>query len=138
MKFYLITPHAYILQSQVNLGNKALTAIETTQDEPFLDIDQIDQLELLKSIYDKMVHWRNNIFRIPSGKLGKLFITEMTSLINSWNNKDCGKSTALIKLMIFPNLMLQKPEKNIKADKIKLHLQRRLTLWEEKKIQRFI
>ena len=34
--------------------------------------------------YDEVVHWRRNIFKIPSGKQGKAFVQEMASLFLSY------------------------------------------------------
>ena len=37
--------------------------------------------ESIDHAYEKIVHWRNNLFLLPSGKAGKEFIDEMTRLI---------------------------------------------------------
>ena len=37
--------------------------------------------------YEKTVYWRKNLFTLPTRKVGKLFITEMTQLIETWCEK---------------------------------------------------
>ena len=57
--------------------------------------------------YEHVVEWRKNLFALPSGKIGNMFIQEMTQNINNWcADKDRNKS--LYKIMIMPSLLLQK------------------------------
>ena len=37
---------------------------------------------LIKSIYDQILNWKNNIFSLPRGKCGVDFVKELTRLIN--------------------------------------------------------
>ena len=89
--------------------------------------------------YEKTVYWRKNLFTLQTGKVGKLFITEMTQLIETWCEKNEWTECAIKALMIMPNLLLQKSStsKNTKyTSKInKEHLARRLDLWQKGKIE---
>ncbi len=38
----------------------------------------------LNRIYDKIVHWRRNLFKVPSGKHGKSFVRELTRMFNGY------------------------------------------------------
>ena len=58
--------------------------------------------------YEKIVHWRNNLFDIPKGKAGKSFVAEMTQWINKWCEKSDFGEVAFKVISIMPNLLLQK------------------------------
>ena len=62
----------------------------------------------IEEAYETTTKWRKNIFQLPTGKVGKLFVSEMTELINSWCDKTEWRSIALKALLIMPNLLLQK------------------------------
>ena len=34
--------------------------------------------------YEKIVYWKKNLFMLPTGAKGRLFICEVTRLINAW------------------------------------------------------
>ena len=40
--------------------------------------------ENVSSIYENIVYWKRNIFRLPTGKSGRCFIDETTRLIDVW------------------------------------------------------
>ena len=69
----------------------------------------------LNNAYEKIVHWKKNIFLLPTGKAGKEFIDQMTRLVGEWNNDSPLKSISLKALMVMPCLLLQKPSKTSKA-----------------------
>ena len=74
------------------------------------------------------------MFTLPKGRGGKLFVKEMTDLINSWCNKSEWRGIAMKALMIIPSLLLQKPSPKSKSHVNKHHLKRRITLWQNGKI----
>ena len=61
---------------------------------------------------------------LPKGRGGKLFVKEMTVLINSWCNKSEWRGIAMKSLMIMPSLLLQKPSPKSKNHVNKHHLER--------------
>ena len=79
-----------------------------------------------------MTQWRRNLFKLPKGNLGKKFVDEKTKLLNRWATTN--EEEALTQLMIMPNLLLQRTSKKTKARENKNHLQRRLELWENGKL----
>ena len=97
------------------------------------DTHEPEKFMIFKEIFDKSTHWRRNIFSLPSGKVGKDFINEMTKLIDLWCNKDTDAKFMLYGLMILPKLILQKHTKNPNAKNIKQTMSRRLELWKEEK-----
>lgn len=66
-------------------------------------------VEVIDQTYQKNVHWRSNIFKIPSGKQGKAFVKEMAHLFTCYAEGSSMGRIALKMAMIFPALVLQKP-----------------------------
>ena len=86
----------------------------------------------MNAIYEEIVFWRKNIFKLPSGAAGKNFIREMTRLIESWIGVDNYLfSIALKALMVMPALILQKPTRKSNAKQHSQYLVKRLELWKE-------
>ena len=83
----------------------------------------------LNFIYEKVVFWCKNIFKLPSGSAGKNFIKECTRLVTSWTSKSAIRPIALKCLMIMPALLLKKPSKDSKSKNHVEALKRRLDLW---------
>ena len=106
---------------------------DTHIDKLSIDTHEPDKFKIFKEIYDKSAHWRRNIFSLPSGKVGKDFITEMTKLIDLWCNKNPDAKYVLYGLMILPKLILQKHMRNPNAKNIKEIMARRIELWKEQK-----
>ena len=80
--------------------------------------DSLNRHELVKTIhrvYDEIVQWRKNLFKLPSGNATKIFIRELTSWLEHFNRDSEYKSIALKVYMILPSLLLQKPTSNSKV-----------------------
>ena len=87
-----------------------------------------DAIELA---YSKIVHWRPNIFKLPSGNASKHFIDELTNLFNSYNEGSVTESFTITSAMVFPALIIQKPSRESKAKDNLRCLERWLTLWRD-------
>ncbi len=85
----------------------------------------------LNRIYDEAVHWRRNLFKVPSGKPGKSFVCELTRLFRAYAEGSALEGVALKAAMTMPALLLQKPSSKSKAKEHASHLERRLKLWSE-------
>ena len=79
--------------------------------------------------YGKIVCYRQNLFKVPSGQAGKNFIREFTRLMSAWNSKSALADIAWTCIMTMPALLLQKPSKDSKAKDHITALKRRLELW---------
>ena len=66
----------------------------------------------LDVVYNKIVFYRQNLFKLPLGSAGKDYIRETTRLIKSWTSKSELKNVARKCIMIMPCLLLQKPSKD--------------------------
>ena len=88
--------------------------------------DEIHQK--IDEIYEEIVFWRWNLFKLPSGAGGKKFIAETTKWIEFWNQGAIEfRDIALKVLMVMPALLLQKPTFKSTAKEHSQCLSRRLT-----------
>ena len=83
----------------------------------------------LNDAYEKIVHWKRNLFMMPSGAAVKKYIEEITSLLKLWIQDSPLKSIALKAIHGMPALLLQKPTENSKSKDHLVSLERRLKLW---------
>ena len=81
--------------------------------------------------YDKVVHWRRNVFSIPLGKAGKDFVSEMARLYQPFAEGSQIESFTLTAAMILPSLILQKPYPGSKAKEHLKCIERRMTQWRD-------
>ena len=80
--------------------------------------------EVIKSCYDEIVHWRRNLFKVPSGKIGtNSFVRELVRLFRSFADSSALKSVALYAAMVMPSLMFQRPQQTLSSKKLIAHLE---------------
>ena len=79
--------------------------------------------------YDEVIHWRKILFRIPSGKSGRAFVSELCRLFHAYATGSALECVAMKAIMIMPILLLQRPHYWSKNDDNITHLCRRLDLW---------
>ena len=122
--------------------NKAATAQATTTaaptpmteaptNAPTIGNDETRSDEV-ESVYEEITKWRRNLFNLPKGNLGKKFVDEKTKLLNQWVTTN--EEQYLMLLMMMPNLLLQRTSRKTKARENKNHLERRMTMWEGRKL----
>ena len=85
--------------------------------------------KIILSCYSEIVHWCRNIFKVPSGKFGDLFVHELASLFQAYADTSSMKSMALHAAMVMPSLLLQRPHSKSKTKELIAHLDCTLTLW---------
>ena len=85
----------------------------------------------ISRIYEEVVHWRRNLFKIPSGRQGKAFVQEMASLFQSYADASARERIALKAAMVIPALILQKPFRSSKSKDHINCIERRLSLWKQ-------
>ena len=81
--------------------------------------------------YKEAVHWRRNLLDVPSNRCGRAFTSELTQLFNSFAEQSPRESIALTAAMLFPMLILQKPNGKLKNKTVNAIIQRRLDLWAD-------
>ena len=93
-------------------------------------MDGLKVVEDIDKIYNQIVHWRHNLFKIPSGKYGKAFVDEMARLFNSYAKASSMEGVAIKAAMVFPVLVLQKPFKSSRSKDHSKCIERRLKDWQ--------
>ena len=88
----------------------------------------------INTCYDKIIQWRKNLFKLPSGKASKDFFNELTEWLNHYDIESENKGIAIKVYMILPSILLQKPSKTSKAKEHLAKLGQRMLLWEEGKV----
>ena len=93
--------------------------------------DREDLAQIINAIYEEIVLWKRNIFKVPSGNAGKKYIMELTRLIDAWNDDINGlNGIALKAAMVMPSVLLQKPNQKSTSKENADHLKRRLEWWD--------
>ena len=87
--------------------------------------------EMVDTTYNVTIHWKCNIFLLPSGAAGKSFIQELTRLLQAFANGSQMESIALKASFVMQILLLEKPSKKSKNKDHISHLKRRLELWKQ-------
>ena len=78
----------------------------------------------------EIIHWKKNLFKVPSGKARKNFILELAKWLEHYNTKSNYQNIALKVFVILPAL-LQKPSKTSKAKDHGNKLEIRFQLWKD-------
>lgn len=91
---------------------------------------------LIDKSYRLVMRWRPNLFRLPWGRVGKLFVSEMARLYSAFASSSGLESIALKAACLMPGLLLQNSHhgSKIKA-KVTQILEDRLTKWKEGKFK---
>ena len=84
----------------------------------------------INRVYDEIVKFRRNLFKVPSGKTGKDFVNLLSYWLRQFNLNSNLNSVSLKVFMILPSLILQKPSSKSKSKEHTECVKRRLELWE--------
>ena len=63
----------------------------------------------LNGIYDEIVHWKRNLFKVPSGKAGTIFVRELSFMFRAYADRSARESVAMKAIMVMPALLLPNP-----------------------------
>ena len=86
----------------------------------------------------EVVHWRRNIFCVPSGSAEKAFVLEVSRLIRAFCEGSALETVAMKAIMILPHVVLQKPHPSSTAKEHHACLERRLAAWKQRDIDGLI
>ena len=92
----------------------------------------------MNQAYKEVIHWRRNLFQIPSGSSGKAFVTELARLYQAYADGSDLETIAIKACTVAPILLLQKPYRTSKSKDHVKHLQRRLDMWHNGEIESLI
>ena len=71
--------------------------------------------------------WKCNLFEVPRGKAGTLFVRELSHLIDAYSDATAMEGIALKGAIVLPALVLQKPSPKSKNKDRSLRLEEKLT-----------
>lgn len=94
------------------------------------EVDGATFVEMIREAYAEVVHWRRNIFLVPSGDAGKAFTEELARLFRSYADNTALECVSLTAAMLMPVLLLQKPFSEAKAKDHVACLKRRMVAWK--------
>ena len=80
--------------------------------------------------YNEIVHWRRNLFSVPSCAVGKEFVSELARLFQAYADSSEIESVAITAAMVMPHLLLQKTHKRSNYKENSACLVRRLGAWK--------
>ena len=83
------------------------------------------------TVLPRSFHWRQNLFKIPSGRVGTLFVYEISHMFQVYAESSALEWIAMKAAMTQLALLLQKPHlRSITKERVK-HLECRLGFWKE-------
>ena len=85
----------------------------------------------IAKVYDEVVHWKKNFFKVPTGAPGKAFVSTLALLLQQYVDSSGSHETALYSMFVFPVLMLQLAPGQRAESKCSERLQHRLDLWTQ-------
>ena len=96
------------------------------------NLSDAEIISTINLIYEELVHWRKNLFKLPSGAAGKRYLKMKTMLVEFWcEEKRPIYDIALKIIMVMPGILLQKPCKKTNAKMHSEYLSKRLDSWEK-------
>ena len=95
------------------------------------DMTGLQFTQTIDNIYDEIVHWRKNLFKLPSGTAGRSFISLLTNWLDHFNRGTKFRRIALKVFMVLPCLLLQKPSRQSKSKDHSKKLEEKQQLWNE-------
>ena len=84
----------------------------------------------LSHAYNTIIKWRPNLFKLPTGRAAKEFLSELTLWLQHFNNKTEFQGISLKVYHTLPALLLQKPSGRSKAKEHLKKLEERLEKWK--------
>ena len=113
-----------------------------SEDVPENNHEELSETQLgtiVEMMYEEIVYWRKNLFKLPSGAAGKRYIRELTRLIKKWiANHDSLFEFSFKMAMCMPAILLQKPGRKSTAKQHTEYLKKRLDLWEAGKFNELL
>ncbi len=91
----------------------------------------LEIVDQVNAAYETVVKWKKNLFQVPTGKVGKLFVEELTKAITNFTSSSALEEVALTMVMVLPALLLQKPSRRSKTKDHIAYLDKRLKWWQD-------
>ena len=115
------------LEKHSSKNSHAFSTLSLTA-QPFRwgDKDGKTFINSIELCYSEIVHWRKNLFRVPTG-----FVQELARLFRTFADSSALESVAMRAAMVMPALLIQKPHQRPRTKEHAKHLEQRLKLWSE-------
>ena len=81
--------------------------------------------------YEETVHWKCNLFDVPRGNAGTLFVQEIARLLDAYSHATALEGIVLKAVMVLPALLLQKPHPKAKSKDLSVRLNDRFVRWQD-------
>ena len=88
----------------------------------------------IDEVYKEVVHWKQNLFMLPSGREGQAFICELVKMFQFYGESSPLERIALKCAMILPSLILQKPLPTSRSANQMKAIHHRLQKWKNGEI----
>ena len=88
--------------------------------------------------YDEIIHWRHNLFLVPSGNTGNSFVLELARLLQVFADGFSMESVCMKAITILQVLVLQKPSHTSKSRDHTKHLKRRMDIWKAGNLEKIL
>ena len=107
----------------------------TTANSDYNNMDKITFAMTVNVIFEDTIHWKKNLFLVPSGKPGNDFLELYVDWLKKFNTNSSFQHLAMKVVNILPNMLLQKPSATSKAKDHFTALEQRLQMWKDGKIK---
>lgn len=94
-------------------------------------LDRPAMCDKVSACFSEVIHWMRSVFKMPSEKVRKAFMSEMAKPFQAFAEENRIESFALTAAVVLPHLLLQKPRKgpSVGTKDHTLCLDRRLQSW---------
>ena len=79
------------------------------------ELDGAVFVQQVSSAYDVVEHCHRNLFLVPFGKVGKVFVKELAKMFTAYGEDGAMECVALRAAMVMCSLLLQKPHRSAKS-----------------------
>ena len=97
-----------------------------------------EMFDIITSTYDEVIHWKHNLFQVPSGGTGCSFVKELARLLQGFADGSSLECVCMKAVTLLQILLLQKPNSKSKTKDHVIHLKRRLTIWYDGNIKHLL
>ena len=95
-------------------------------------------MQSLDEAYSEVVHWQNNILKVPFGNAGKGFVAELSRLYRAYADGSALEAIGLKVCTVMSVLLLQRPFRSSKGMNHSVCLEKRMLTWQKGNIRNLL
>ena len=107
------------------------TTVPLVPSKPYNGVDKLIFTDTIQIIYENIITWKKNLFKVPTGSAGKNYIKLLTAWITKFNKGTSFQGLVMKVVMILPNLIHQKPSATSESKDHTKALVHRLQKWND-------